>query len=367
MAETATAGGPVREAGLDRLRACAALAVIVAHGGYFLYPVLPVYDAYALASWLGTEVFFALSGFLVVWALGARFVAQAGRGAGGAADLRIASGFVLHRLWRIVPLYWLFLALNLALAAYDGRGWPPSVGAYAVLAQNLATPHPAFFGEAWNLPLLLLASLALPGLVLGARALRDPLRALGMMLVVLVLVGIVLRAAWVIEYQPRWDEGVRKLVVTRIDACFYGALAAVIVLRLGRAPRRVAACIALAGLVIAAALFLGLPRDTSHAARVCAFLAAGIGSAALVVASLGAAPRVSRAVAALARWSYALYLVNMPMIFAMAALGWGQSQAPLTALSRFACWLVATLALSAAVHRWIERPLLALRRDRGPG
>jgi peptidoglycan/LPS O-acetylase OafA/YrhL len=338
-----------REPGLDRLRAVAALAVLIAHGGYYLFPLFPHYDAYALASWLGTEVFFALSGFLVMRALLAP----------GVPDLRGAFGFTARRLWRIVPLYWLFLGLNLVLASLDGRGWPEAPGAYVVLIQNIDTPHPAFFGEAWNLPILLLASIVLPGIAVGARSLRDPLRFIGVMLTVLLVLGIALRAAWVIEYQPVWDEGVRKLVVTRIDACFYGALAAVAVLRRGEVPRGAALMVAVLGLGIATALFLWLPRDVSLMARVCAFFAAGIGSAALVLACLDARPLASRLVSAVSRWSYALYLVNMPMIFLLAWFGLGQTTDALYALVRFALWFAATVAMAAVVHRWIERPLLA--------
>jgi peptidoglycan/LPS O-acetylase OafA/YrhL len=338
-----------REPGLDRLRAGAALAVLLAHGGYYLFPIFPHYDVYALASWLGTEVFFALSGFLVMRALLAT----------GTPDLRGALGITAHRLWRILPLFWVFLALNLVLASLDGRGWPESAWAYALLLQNVATPHPAFFGEAWNLPLLVLASIVLPGLALGARKLRDPLRWLSIVLVALVLLGIALRAAWVIEYQPVWDEGVRKLVVTRIDACFYGALAAVIVMRRGVPARLATSIVAILALGIAAALFLCLPRDASLNARICAFFAAGLGSAALVLASLDAGPLASRAMAALSRWSYALYLVNMPMIFLLTWFGLGQTTDVPDALTRFALWFVATILLSAAVYAGIERPLRA--------
>lgn len=349
-----------REPGLDRLRAFAALAVLVAHGGYYLFPILPYYDPYALASWLGTEVFFALSGFLVMRALAGGLVASRQQPEASMRDLRRAFGFVAYRLWRILPLFWVFLGVNLALACVDGRGWPESVWRYGLLLQNVATPHPAFFGEAWNLPLLVLASIVLPGLALGARSTRDPLRWMSVVLVVLLLLGIVLRAAWVIEYQPAWDEGVRKLVVTRIDACLYGALAALIVMRRGASSRVVAGTLAAISLGIATTLFLGLPRDASLTARVCAFFAAGIGSAALVVACLGAKPLASRAVAALSRCSFALYLVNMPMIFLLTWFGLGQSNDTVDALSRFALWLVATMLVAAAVYHGIERPL----RDR---
>ena len=46
-----------------------------------------------------------------------------------------------HRAGRLLPLYWLFLAMNLALVPALGAPWP-NLLRYATLTQNLITPHP---------------------------------------------------------------------------------------------------------------------------------------------------------------------------------------------------------------------------------
>lgn len=340
-----------RDPGLDGLRASAALLVLFGHGGYFLYAALPSFSLYALTSWIGTEIFFALGGFLV-----ARSALD-----GTTHHLGGALRYTAWRLWRILPLFWLFLGVHAMLALAAGRALPDSLGAYPLLLQNLAWPHPVFFGEAWNLPLFVLFSLLVPGLALGLAPRPDARRWIAAALALLLVLGIALRAVWVFEQQPDWDEGVRKIVVARVDACLYGALLAVLLAGGRFAPsRRVAAMVAIISLATACALYLLLPINESEASRIGAFVASGIGAAALCAVCRGLAFPAPRAAAALARWSYALYLVNMPMLFGLTLLGFGQAPDAVQAGLRFVLWLIATLIVAAAVHRWIERPLLAL-------
>jgi peptidoglycan/LPS O-acetylase OafA/YrhL len=344
-----------RDRGLDGLRAAAALLVLFGHGGYFLFAALPRFELYALTSWIGTEIFFALGGFLV-----ARAVLEA------AADhIDGALRYTAWRLWRILPLFWLFLGVHVLLVLAAGRALPESLGAYPLLLQNAAWPHPAFFGEAWNLPLFVSFSLLMPGLALGLAPRPDARRWIAGVLGLLLLLGIALRAVWVFEQQPDWDEGVRKIVVARIDACLYGALLAVLLAGRGFAlSRRAAAMVAIPALAVACALYLLLPINDSELSRIGAFVASGIGAAALCATCRGLIFPAPRVAAALARWSYALYLVNMPMLFGLTLLGLGQAPDAIQAVLRFVLWLLATLIVAAAVHRWIERPLLALGPSR---
>jgi peptidoglycan/LPS O-acetylase OafA/YrhL len=361
--------GAPREFGLDVLRVCGAMGVLLAHGGYFLFPLWPQYEVYALAGWLGTEIFFALSGFLVMRELLATPL----------RDVATAARYAAWRAWRILPLFWLFLVLHGSIAMADGRGLPETFWRYPLLLQNLAWPHPGFFGEAWNLPLLLLFSLAAPGIVLGAHQMGATRGMIALVLVALGFAAIGLRTVWVLEHAPVWDEGVRKLVVTRLDACVYGALAACLVPAIRRhAPGRswaaIMACIAT---VWAIWLFLGTARDTSVAARVFTFVASGLAMALACVALHGDAAtkfashlvqrfpgtgKPSAAISALARAAYPLYLVNMPLLLGLALAGFGQISNVGTACFGFALWLLLSIALAFAMHYALERPWLAWGR-----
>ena len=342
-----------RDPGLEALRALAALLVLFAHGGYFLYAALPHYDTFALAAWLGTDAFFALSGFLVARHL----LSEPPRHVGEAAR------YALWRAWRILPLFWLALLLHLALAHLGGRPVPDSLLSYVTLTQNLAAPQSAFFGEAWSLPLLMLMSIAAPGMAMSVRQLGGGARAFAALFALLLLVGIALRLAWIQAFDPTWDEGVRKVLATRLDACAYGALAACLIwarhpLMASRGRNLVFAALALG---VAGTGFLLLPRDSSDLARAGLFVASGLGAALACAGVAGVERKSSPLLRWLAQISFALYLVNMPVLFALELAGLGQSADALQGAGRFVLWLAATLMVAAALHHFVERPLLAWR------
>lgn len=340
--------------GLDRLRALAALAVLFGHGGYFLFALWPHYDLFAGAAWLGTDAFFALTGFLLARQLLATPPREVGQ----------VQTFLLGRAVRILPLFWTALLVHAVLARIDAGSWPASLTSLIVLTQNLAQPPPAFFAEAWNLPLLAGFSLVLPWLVHAASRAPRLAPRLALLLVGALLLGLVVRGAWVTSLNLAWDEGVRKVVLARLDACTYGALAACLISMRPPAAsvRRLAGWLAGVVLLLAVAGFALLARDASDVARIGLFVPTGIGfSLACVAWSRIDGRPASGPVRWLARRSYALYLTNMPMLLLMMQLGFGQGSSPWRALALFAAWLVLALGAAEALHRWVERPLLASR------
>lgn len=340
--------------GLDRLRALAALAVLFGHGGYFLIALWPNYDVFAAVAWLGTDAFFALSGFLLVRAIlrePPRRVDQ-------------VQGFIVWRVWRILPLFWIALLAQALLARVDAGTWPSTFTSFIVLTQNLAQPHPRFFGEAWNLPLLMGFSLALPWMAyVAARSHRMASR-LALLLAVALLLGLVVRGLWVDALNLSWDEGVRKVVLARLDSCIYGALAACLVSMWPRlsTQRRVLGVFAGGLLLLALAGFFLLARDTSMVARVALLALSGIGFALACLAwSTTTGAPASSATRWLAQRSYALYLCNMPVLLGMMQLGFVQTPQAGRGLLLFVVWLFLSCGVAEAVHRWLERPLLASR------
>lgn len=346
-----------RDVGLDRLRTAAILAVLFGHGGYFLFALLPHFDSFALAAWLGTDAFFALSGFLVMRQL----LDAPPRNASDAGH------YVRWRGWRVLGLFWFALLLHVVLAWAGARALPEHVWDYPLLLQNLAWPHPAFFGEAWSLPIFMLFSMLAPWIVLATRRAESSLRMLMLVLLGSLVAAVVARWLWMWQFEPVWDEGVRKLVVTRLDACLYGALAAAV--WAASEPkefiRKWAMGLGVILLVASAVAFLDLDRNVDDFARVGLFVASGAGFALLCLGLLSPAPnRRSHAANWLVRHGYALYLLNMPMLFVMALLGLGQTPDPMQALLRFGLWLLLCGAAAAAVHALIEAPLLAWRARR---
>jgi peptidoglycan/LPS O-acetylase OafA/YrhL len=114
------------------LRALAALLVLfghvlglAAHMGHFKRPPLP--------TGIGVDLFFAISGFIMVFASDRLF-----RRPGAGRD------FLIRRIMRVVPLYWLTTTAMLALLALGSRGiagWP---SAGYILSSYLFVPDQSF-------------------------------------------------------------------------------------------------------------------------------------------------------------------------------------------------------------------------------
>jgi len=329
-----------RHAGLDLLRLSAAALVLFAHGGTLLFPALPVYDLYLLAGWLGTELFFALSGFLVVGMLLSTPPTR----------LADASAFAATRLWRVLPAFWLFVVVNLALWWIVRGEWPERLWTYPLLLQNSWAVHPAFFGEAWNLPVLALFWLLAPLLAIWATTRPDRRRALRNALVALALVGLAIRSGAVVAFEPAWDAGVRKLLPLRLDACAWGGVLACWWAR--RPPPAHVSQVALIGLTTG--VFWLLPLDSSAFARTGLFTLVGLACAMpLPWLCRGAS---GKALGSAARAGFLLYLVNMPLL----QLGLLGGLGTLGSVPAFMAWLIACLLMVGGLIRML--PPTSVRR-----
>jgi peptidoglycan/LPS O-acetylase OafA/YrhL len=166
------------------------------------------------------SLFFVLSGFLVGAIAWRKFKAAP-------AGSPWAKSYLMRRWLRTLPNYYLFLTVNVLLVACAiVPGHVTDLLSFLVFAQNLAWPHPPVFGEAWSLAVEEVFYLAFPLslLVLGSviSAKRTALLAATAML---VLAPLSLRFMSVTLSDPTWDEGVRKVVLFRLDALMFGVLA----------------------------------------------------------------------------------------------------------------------------------------------
>jgi peptidoglycan/LPS O-acetylase OafA/YrhL len=336
--------------GLDLLRAAAALAVLLAHSVFFVWTLREDWRIPLYVASLAIDAFFVLSGFLLGHALLAR--------------REPAGHWWRMRMLRIVPLYLVFVAVNAALAARGGAGWPDAL-AHVLFVQNLAAPTGAFMPESWNLSVWFwFLALASPALALFARGPRAPVHAAALALG-LIACGIAVRVTWVLVFDPSWDEGTKKLVLTRLDACAYGLLAAA---GLAARPREFAnrGVAALAGLaLVAGSIALHATGDIDHGftQRVAGFVMTGVGWALCLpwLLALRAAPSAAtRAVTALARWSYLMYLVHFVLI-RLIEPHWVRAGDWTSGALHIAGYVAATILSAAALYRLLERPLRALR------
>lgn len=355
--------------GLDLLRAVAIILVIWSHAQ--MLGVVSRHDMVARFGWMGVDLFFALSGFLIC---GQLFRAMA---AGHPAD---APGFYLRRALRTLPAYLVVVLLYFAVPAW--REFQPiqPLWQFLTFTENLffVPGDPKAFSHVWSLCVEEQFYLVAPFLVwllarrsLGRRAL---LLAAG-----LVVGGIALRAAiWLGEVGPlrqanpeslywhAWIKDIYYPTWNRLDGLVFGAAFAFVsafMPQLWQALARRADWLLAAGLLGVAA---GVWMFWSQAAllpSVIGYPLLSLSMAALVAAGASPSSLIGRfaipGAAPVAAISYSLYLSHKAAIHMLQAWA-GPTLAPHPLLS-FLAYSAAVLIVGGGLYLAIERPFLRLR------
>ncbi len=354
---------------LDGLRGVAILLVVLSHldeltvdgvtelRGHDLTPVAPLNDVLD-GGFLGVDLFFVLSGFLITTLL-----AQERRTTGAVRFGR----FYARRALRLLPALYLFLAAHVVYAVVadlhpTNEAW--SIGGALLYVSNWVTADNLFrategTGHLWSLAVEEQFYLAWPVLLLLLVRADRATRLLRAVLV-LAVVGVALHRA------DLWSDGVHWLQVfvrtdTRIDALLLGALAAV--LWGGRTrplPRRFAAAAWLAAAVLVGILpFADFEEGFVYLGGFSLF---ALAAAVVVVAAVDgdwAGNRVLRlpALQLLGRVSYGLYLWH-PLAF-YAVRRWADD---VPIVPRIALALAVSAVVTALSRVVVERPALRLKR-----
>ena len=182
-----------RKPGLDLLRAAAIVLVVCYHAGNFGL-TLP-HDAQRF-GWVGVDLFFVLSGYLI----GGQLLAPLARG--GRLEL---TRFFWRRALRILPAYLVILAVYVAFPSW--REWPhlPPTWKFLGFVQNIDLHGGTAFSHAWSLCVEGQFYLFLPFLLLMVVRQRNA----GIVTAVGVLFGgLVLRAALGYTHPAAHGDGV---------------------------------------------------------------------------------------------------------------------------------------------------------------
>ena len=171
--------GP-RLAGLDTLRALAIALVFMHHYQVFVSGQ-PTFGWAGTLGWVGVDLFFVLSGYLIADQL------LAGLVRGQRLSLR---AFYTRRALRTLPVFWVVLAAYILWPEGMGGRTPPALWRFLSFTQNWLLPPGTAFSHAWSLcveeqfylvlPLVLLAGLKLKATRWHGWALLLGLTALGM-------------------------------------------------------------------------------------------------------------------------------------------------------------------------------------------
>lgn len=321
----------------DGLRALAALLVVAFHAKL----------DFAGAGFLGVDMFFVLSGFLITSIL---------KAPGRESD---CIGFVTRRLERLYPALLLFLlAMAVALPLFQGGGavWGEILPAALYIANyaRLLTGEPDVLRHTWSLAVEFQFYLVWP-FCIALLVRMTPQRALA----VLVLLYLSLSAWRVVAYAEHGWAWTYTATDTRIGGMVLGGVIAF----LPRVEMRVGCVMELLGVGL---LVIALVNGVFYVPDTAFFYApmAEIGCA-LVIFSLASGRTVFapvlglRVLRKLGHWSYGIYLWHYPVAFALR-----ETVAPgLT----FAVALGVSVVMAALSYEFLEvriRDALRARRRR---
>jgi peptidoglycan/LPS O-acetylase OafA/YrhL len=348
--------------GLDGIRGIAVLLVVLVH----LENIMADRWFTPAGGFLGVDLFFVLSGFLITALL---LEEDDNNG-----EVRLGA-FYVRRALRLLPALWVFLAVHLVFAAHATKApytYERAVGlvrASALYVNNWYVNDDPLgrgygdLGHLWSLAVEEQFYIVWPIMLIGLLSLRRPRLALAV-IVGLILIVAVNRARLYLTWpddQSRWYINLLTGTDVRVDSLLVGALAAWL-WSLGLVPTRhlrAAAAVA-SGVVVAVLLTTGNPQVPFVFLGGYTLFAAA--AAVVVIATVDTdwvGNRVLRLgpLRVLGKVSYGVYLWHNAVIWALVYYG-----ASLEIWERVVVFLGATIALTTASWFLVERPALRLKR-----
>ncbi len=360
-----------RIAGLDTLRALAIVLVLLFHYRVFVANT-PSLGWPGQVGWMGVDLFFVLSGYLIAQ--------QVLKGDSSRLSLR---GFWARRALRTWPLFWLVLAVYFCWPGGLGGKEPFPLWRFLTFTQNIGLQPGTTFSHAWSLCVEEQFYLLLPlGVVLLSR-LRLGLRGAWALLAGLSLLAVVARgwAWWHFGREPGgsilgYYSWLYYATWCRFDEFLPGIAVALVQHRhpqLWRALQQRPWGLSLLALLAAVgAVWLALAGDYQEGVGMGVWLSVpgyaliAWAFALAVVAALTPGSALARwqvpGAAALARWSYAIYLSHRIVGELLKRAGDGQW----SPMALFLLAMAGSVLVGWVLHRLVERPVLRWRDRHAP-
>ncbi|MFQ1867036.1 acyltransferase family protein [Aeromonas veronii] len=342
---------------LDICRASAILLVLLSHGRRLLLPVFPDAQLFKFGGFLGVEIFFVLSGFLI----GSIIIEKS-----SCSDNKWCwiPNFLGRRFLRTYPNYLLFLLLNWLIIDTWRPESAPELWRYMTFTQSLLSPHPGFFGEAWSLVIEEIFYLFIPVIMFFTWR-SSAIQALLVTLFILLGFSFSMRIMSVYSYPELTFNQVRSTALLRLDSIMIGVLTSYLYYH-GKLWRdRIIKLSPFLSLLLIPVVIISMQPDAvmdkSQFLKVFLFPIANVAAAGLLV--LGMDLRVNnlfyRFVKPVARWSYSAYLVNLLVLSAMGFYLPNVTED--TAVLYWLGFILTTLIVSAVIYNVFERNILLWR------
>ncbi|MCB2065300.1 MAG: acyltransferase [Erythrobacter sp.] len=341
---------------LTGLRGLAAWWVVFYHARLSLTQWMPgAAEAVASKGYLAVDLFFMLSGFVMWLNYGPRLREQ---------GLAGAPGFWWRRFARIWPLHaavlagMVMFALLLLATGRDMANYPlAELPLHVLLVQNWGfTPDLSWNHPAWSISTEVGAYLLFPTMVVALRWERLRPATLVAMGIALVLC---LHGVFALARADSLGDQITRLGLFRCVLQFTVGMVLANLWLAWQGKRAVLPCYALALALFGALLATPAPET---------LLVPLLFAALLLALALDRGPLArllaSRPLVWLGDASYATYLIHFPLLIVVKLLAVGDDLqlSPVV----FALYLLALLALSGALYRWLEKPAQTWLNRRQP-
>lgn len=335
--------------GLDCMRALAIMLVLASH----------MFNRLEFLGYVGVELFFVLSGFLIGGILIKSLEKQKGF---GRRDLR---RFLIRRFLRTLPNYFLFLLI------YSGteQRISPEVQKnaldylrYSLFLQNFAWPNPSgYFSHSWSLCIeewfYFLTSISLfLMLKITGNTENGRVKALGLTAVGFIVLPNLLK----FSLGTGFDD-LRMVVVFRLDAIMYGVLIALLQNRFPEWWYK-SQWLLVAGIVISMAGILIYGRSIQADAVALSLMPMGFS---LMIPAIYRLHRSGTGLDIVVEWtatlSYSIYLCHIIIYFGLQEpLGYGQMGVAGKLIYK-AGSLILIFSVSYLIYRFFEKPVTDFR------
>jgi len=221
-----------RNFGLDLMRTLAIMFVLFHHwsafnlsGISFFKPGIYYMDVF---GYLGVEIFFVLSGFLIGNIIIKSYWNEIEFGR------RSITNFWTRRWLRTLPMYYFILFIYIAILIIK-HTMIPDLWKYFLFLQNMFrynTTNNDFYGVSWSLSVEEWFYLSFPILLVSAdfflKKIFDKKSIIFSVILLYIVLSLLIRITYVYVEDPSWSNVLRKAVVCREDSIAFGVLGALI-------------------------------------------------------------------------------------------------------------------------------------------
>ncbi len=359
--------------GLDILRALAIMFVVVIHGSDFKIGFLGGKSLHDIFVFDGVTLFFVLSGFLIGGILIKTIERKKATG-------KTLLGFWIRRWFRTVPNYFLILLLLLVINLLFNESFDIPLGqilSYFIFAQNLISPHPDFFREAWSLTIEEWFYLLVPSLIfISIAVFKRSNKAAVLYSAFSVLVFVTLYRLYRYNVGDICDHLVWKAVywtvICRLDSLMYGVIGAFIQYYYKDIWIKYSKSVFVLGLllfVLIKALEL-INLSAAPGLYKCVFSFSLYSFATLCLLPFLSEYKsgkgvVYRTVTRISLISYSMYLLNLSLVmnWCVVRIPWEMitDSIIVSAIMRNSLYWFLTIALSVLLYKYYEVPFMKLR------